>query len=196
MLRYIGRFSEGIEDTVALNWVLGAMKGRGEDGEGFIRRRRGREVTQLRNYLAEYTFWGSSEGGRPPTTTTTTTTTTTNDNNPPLPSRWHHNYLVFKTGVLLSTLFLFFLTTTLVSFTLRETQDRMFIFTLELTSSIRRSRPYGSLIVAHVVENMVFVPIMIGTIFFLMDCFYGDNQFLAFVVLSGVWVCEVFLVVR
>ena len=46
------------------------------------------------------------------------------------------------------------------------------------------------------VENMVFVPIMIGTIFFLMDCFYGDDRFLAFVVLSGVWVCKVFSAAR
>ena len=34
------------------------------------------------------------------------------------------NYFVFKAGVLFTTLFLFFTTTTLVSFTLRETQVR------------------------------------------------------------------------
>ena len=40
--------------------------------------------------------------------------------------------MVFKLGVLLTTLFLFFITTTLVSFTLRETQERMLKFTFLL----------------------------------------------------------------
>ena len=110
--------------------------------------------------------------------------------------RWHHHYFVFKAGVLLSTLFLFFLTTTLVSFTLCETQDRMLVFTVQLQLLIRSRRPYASLIARHVVESMVFVPIMIGIVFFLMDCFYNGDKFLAFIILSGVWICEVFSVIR
>ena len=41
-------------------------------------------------------------------------------------------FVVFKLGVLCTTLFLFFITTTLVSFTLRETQERMLKFTFLL----------------------------------------------------------------
>lgn len=43
-------------------------------------------------------------------------------------------------------------------------------------------------------ENLVFVPIMVGMIFFLIE-FYGD-KFLAFTVLSMVWICEVFSAIR
>ena len=44
---------------------------------------------------------------------------------------WQH-YVAFKIGVVLTTLFLFFTTTTLVSFTLRVTQERMLKFTFLL----------------------------------------------------------------
>ena len=44
---------------------------------------------------------------------------------------WQH-YIAFKIGVVLTTLFLFFTTTTLVSFTLRVTQERMLKFTFLL----------------------------------------------------------------
>jgi len=96
-----------------------------------------------------------------------------------------------KGGVLVTTLFLFFVTTTLVSFTLRETQDRMLEFTFHLQSLIRERRPFAHLIFTHVVENLVFVPIMVGIMFFLTE-FYGGDKLLAFMVLSIVWVCEVF----
>mmetsp|Transcript_22084 Transcript_22084/g.48024 ORF Transcript_22084/g.48024 Transcript_22084/m.48024 type:complete len:741 (-) Transcript_22084:255-2477(-) len=99
-------------------------------------------------------------------------------------------FLTFKLLVLLSTLLIFFLTTSLVSFTFQETQDRMVEFTLQLQTRVRARMPYGGLILGHVLENLVFVPIMVGMIFFLIE-FYGD-KFLAFMVLSMVWVCEVF----
>jgi hypothetical protein len=46
-------------------------------------------------------------------------------------------YVVFKVGVLFTIIFLFFTTTTLVSFTLRETQERMLRFTFLLQHHIR-----------------------------------------------------------
>jgi len=196
ILRYVAKSSTGILNTIALNWILGAKNGT----NGFIYQRQTEDLIELEGYLARYSFrWPtktsySSNGGD---------TTTLNHENiendlrrkekyytPTL--RWHHNYLIFKAGVLISTLFLFFLTTTLVSFTLRETQDRMLYFTYQLNLHIRRRMPYSNLILSHVIENMVFVPIMIGTIFFLMDCFYNGDKVLAFIVLSGVWICEVF----
>jgi len=99
-------------------------------------------------------------------------------------------FLLFKFLVLLSTLLVFFLTTSLVSFTFEESQDRMLEFTLQLQIRVRSRLPLGGLILGHVLENLVFVPILVGMIFFLIE-FYGD-KFLAFMVLSMVWVCEVF----
>lgn len=104
-------------------------------------------------------------------------------------------FLTFKFLVLLSTLLIFFLTTSLVSFTFQETQDRMLEFTLQLQTRVRARMPLGSLILGHVLENLVFVPIMVGMIFFLIE-FYGGDKFLAFMVLSMVWVCEVFSAIR
>lgn len=100
-------------------------------------------------------------------------------------------FLTFRLSVLLSSLFIFFLTTSLVSFTLQETQDRMLEFTLQLKDRVRNRLPFAGLIVRHVLENLVFVPIMVGMIFFLIE-YYGGDKFLAFSVLSMVWLCEVF----
>ena len=55
--------------------------------------------------------------------------------------------------------------------------------------------PLAGLIVGHVLENLVFVPVMVGMIFFLIE-FYGGDRFLAFAVLSMFWICEVFSAIR
>lgn len=100
-------------------------------------------------------------------------------------------FLMFKVAVFLSTLFIFFLTTSLVSFTFQETQDRMLEFTLQLQTYVRARLPLGGLIVRHILENVVFVPVMVGMVFFLIE-FYEGDKFLAFMVLSMVWIAEVF----
>ena len=105
------------------------------------------------------------------------------------------SFLSFKLLVLLSTLLIFFLTTSLVSFTFQETQDRMLDFTFQLQNRVRLRQPLGGLIAGHVLENLVFVPIMVGTVFFLIE-FYNDDKFLAFSILSMVWICEVFSAIR
>ncbi len=104
-------------------------------------------------------------------------------------------FLAFKLWILLSTLLIFFLTTSLVSFTFQETQDRMLEFTLQLQTRVRNGMPLGGLILDHVLENLIFVPIMVGMVFFLIE-FYGGDKFLAFSVLSMVWICEVFSAIR
>ncbi|CAM9621367.1 unnamed protein product, partial [Heterosigma akashiwo] len=101
--------------------------------------------------------------------------------------------ITFKVWTAATTLFLFFTTSTLVSFTLRETQARMLKFTVLLQARVRAGRPYGPLVLSHMAESLVFVPVMIGILFFLFE-FYAD-QLLAFEVLSVVWTCEVFSVV-
>lgn len=103
--------------------------------------------------------------------------------------------LLSKFSVVLKTSFLFFITTTLVSFTLRETQQRMLAFTLALREHVRSRQPLTLLIIRHIIENLVFCPIMVGIMFFLIE-FYRGDKFLAFMVLSLVWVREVFSVIR
>ncbi|KAL5156970.1 Membralin-like protein [Glycine soja] len=88
------------------------------------------------------------------------------------------DYLVTKCGVLMMSLFVFFTTTMSVSFTLRETQTRMLKFTVQLQHHARHRLPTFQLIFVHVIESLVFVPIMIGILFFLFE-FY-DDQLLAF----------------
>ena len=96
----------------------------------------------------------------------------------------------YKLGVIFTALFLFFVTTPLVSFTLRETQERMLKFTFLLHHHVRHRQSYVALIGAHMVDTLVYIPIMVGMVFFLFEFF--DDQLLAFVVLSVVWICEVY----
>ncbi|XP_048317807.2 membralin-like protein At1g60995 [Ziziphus jujuba] len=103
------------------------------------------------------------------------------------------DYLVTKCGVLMMSLFVFFTTTMSVSFTLRETQSRMLKFTVQLQHHARHRLPTFQLIFVHVIESLVFVPIMIGILFFLFE-FY-DDQLLAFVVLILVWLSELFTLI-
>jgi hypothetical protein len=100
-----------------------------------------------------------------------------------------------KLAVVVQTSFLFFSTTTLVSFTLRETQERMLDFTHQLSILVNQNLPLRSLIMTHLLHNVIFVPIMVGIMFFLIECYHGD-KFLAFLVMTIVWVSEVFSVIR
>jgi hypothetical protein len=100
---------------------------------------------------------------------------------------------VFKCGVLITSLFVFFTTTMSVSFTLRETQARMLKFTVQLQHHARHRFPTYRLIFVHVIESLVFVPIMIGILFFLFEFF--DDQLLAFMVLTLVWICELYTMI-
>ncbi|KAH9257785.1 hypothetical protein BASA81_003803 [Batrachochytrium salamandrivorans] len=99
----------------------------------------------------------------------------------------------FKLTAICTTLFLFCITTTLVHHTLRETQERMLNFTLELQGRIHAGLPYRHLVLNHLMASLAFVPIMVGMLFFLFE-FY-NNQLLAFMVMSIVWVCELYSVV-
>ncbi|GAX14694.1 hypothetical protein FisN_11Hh235 [Fistulifera solaris] len=99
-----------------------------------------------------------------------------------------------KVGVVLQTCFLFFMVTTLVSFILRETQERMLAFTNQLQTRVRQRRPITSLVGTHLVENLVFVPVLVGMMFFLIE-FYRGDKVVAFVVLSLIWICEAFSII-
>ncbi|KAG6499255.1 hypothetical protein ZIOFF_039012 [Zingiber officinale] len=98
-----------------------------------------------------------------------------------------------RTSSLIMSLFVFFTITMSVSFTLRETQSRMLRFTVQLQHHARNHLPTFQLIFVHVIESLVFVPIMIGILFFLFE-FY-DDQLLAILVLTLVWLCELFTMI-
>ncbi|CAI5500954.1 unnamed protein product [Closterium sp. Naga37s-1] len=99
----------------------------------------------------------------------------------------------FKIGVVFTSVFIFFMTLLAVSFTLRETQSRMLKFTIALHHHARHRLPTFRLIAMHILESLVFIPIMIGILFVLFE-FY-DDQLLAFMVLTLVWLCEIFTLI-
>ena len=90
-------------------------------------------------------------------------------------------FVLFRCGVLASSLFLFVIMTTLVSYTLRETQERMLKFTYLLQFHVTRRLAISSLVLTHVLDSLVFVPIMLGIYFFLFE-FFSDQLVSSFLV--------------
>jgi hypothetical protein len=102
-------------------------------------------------------------------------------------------WLAFKVGTLLSALFVVFAAMGLTSFMFAETQRRMVRFTLALGHAVRSRRPVLRLVFAHSLESLMFVPIIIGLLFFMFEFF--SDKLLAFLVFMALWACEVFAVV-
>ena len=111
----------------------------------------------------------------------------------PKPSDNILNKILFKMNAVGSTIFLFFSTSSLVSYTLRETQARMLKFTYLLQHHIQHNLPISGIIFTHVTESLLFVPMMVGLLFFLREFF--RDQIIAFTVLSLVWCVEVFAII-
>ena len=111
----------------------------------------------------------------------------------PQPVEDWYRRLLFKLHAVSSAIFLFFCISTLVSFTLRETQSRMLRFTYLLQHHTRHELPIFVLVFTHVTESLLFVPVMVGLHFFLKSFFC--DQLLSFFVTSLVWCAEVFSVV-
>ena len=100
--------------------------------------------------------------------------------------------LFFKSELLVTTLFLFFATTTLVSSTLVQTQLRMLHFTEQLRQHVRLHLPIVGLVLEHTMQSLSFVPVVVGILFFLFE-FFNDHV-LAFLLLVLVWLCESYTV--
>ena len=100
--------------------------------------------------------------------------------------------LLFKAELLVTTLFLFFATTTLVSSTLTQTQLRMLHFTDQLRQHLRLHLPIVGLVLEHTMQSLSFVPVVVGILFFLFEFFH--DQLLAFLLLLTVWLCESYTV--
>jgi hypothetical protein len=161
-----------LEDTIVMNWLLAL-----HDGDGYILHLRNHHIVDLR-FASDHL-----------------SITTMLSNNNSKGQRSYFRFLLFKCGVLFLNMLVFCVTTTLVSFTLRQTQQRMIQFTFLLQLHIRNRMPFSRLIFTHIIESLVFVPITVGTIFFLIEIFL-QNQLLAIMVLSIVWICEVFSAIR
>lgn len=70
----------------------------------------------------------------------------------------------------------------------------MLKFTFLLHYRIRHGVPYTQLIVTHVVETFIFVPLMVGILFFLNE-FYGGDRLLSFMSMTVVWLAEIYSVI-
>ena len=103
------------------------------------------------------------------------------------------SFLVFKIGTLCSALFMMFATSSLVSFILAQTQQRMLGFTVDLQHRVRSHLPLLPLVGSHLLESLAFVPLMLGVLFFLFE-FFGD-QLLAFLITLLVWACELWSII-
>jgi len=101
-----------------------------------------------------------------------------------------NSWLFTKTAVTLKTLFLLFSTSTLAAYTLRETQTRMLRFAYLIKQFVSNHQSYLQLVIAHLLDSLVFAPITLGMLSFLYEFF--NDQFLALLILSLVWGCELF----
>jgi len=97
--------------------------------------------------------------------------------------------LLLKAGTLCSALFLVFSSSSLASFILAQTQQRMLRFTVALQQHVNTRRSVLPLVLTHLIDSVVFVPIILGVHFFLFEFF--DDQLLAFYVILTVWTCEI-----
>lgn len=172
-------------DTVILNWLLTLY-----DGEGFVYNPR----TKVLHDLSQHGISLKYDGHDLPYSSKAQDESLSSERSSFVSMIWY-KHLFLKFAVVLKTTFLFFITTTLVSFTLRETQERMLDFTHQLQARVRSRRPVVNLVTTHLADSLVFCPVMVGMIFFLIE-FYRGDKFLAFMVLSIVWLCEVFSVIR
>lgn len=153
-------------ETVLVNWILGAQQNHRENG--YLWNTRTQTRVDLGLCRRRYS------------------------------NNWYSYYtrsFLTKGLIVTKTSFLFFLVTTLVSFILRETQERMLVFTQHLQRRVRQRQGVTDLVLTHLVENLVFVPIMVGMVFFHIEIYRGDKV-AALLVLTIVWVCEAFTVVR
>ncbi|RYG40877.1 hypothetical protein EON68_03710, partial [archaeon] len=101
-------------------------------------------------------------------------------------------WLMFKLGTIISAVFLLFAASSLVSFILSQTQQRMLRFTVALQEHVRQQRTLLPLVASHLLDSLVFVPLMLGVLFFLFE-FFAD-QLLALSVFLVVWTAEMWSV--
>jgi hypothetical protein len=100
--------------------------------------------------------------------------------------------MVFKLGIFIATTFILFTISTVINFTLRETQQKMLLFTNVVQHRLRHRQYFVQAVVKHALESLVFAPVTIG-VFIFMSGVYVDNL-TAFGMMTLMWCCELFSV--
>ncbi|KAG7397781.1 hypothetical protein PHYBOEH_000235 [Phytophthora boehmeriae] len=101
--------------------------------------------------------------------------------------------VALKFKILYTILFLFFVITALVTFVLMETQKRMITFTALFQNRRQLQIPFSNLVMTYFAQSLMFVPVLVGMLYFLFELY--KDQFLAFGVMTVMWVGESFSVV-
>ncbi|KAE9249448.1 hypothetical protein PF004_g3394 [Phytophthora fragariae] len=101
--------------------------------------------------------------------------------------------VAMKFKILHTILFLFFVLTALVAFVLIETQKRMLTFAALFQNRLQLQIPFANLVVTFLAQSLLFVPVMVGMLFFLFELY--KDRLLAFGVMTVMWVGESFSVV-
>lgn len=158
--------------SVVTNWFLAL-----HNGDGFMYNPRNQQLKDLHDYSTPLNSLSSSSFSKESH------------------FRPKHKVFLYKISILFTSVFIFFMTTTLASFILLETQDHMLKFTVQLQNHVQNRLPLWRLVCSHIIESLVFIPIMLGVLVFLMDFIFFGNAVIGFGVLSMVWFGEVFAVI-
>eukprot|EP00644_Phytophthora_capsici_P018088 jgi/Phyca11/547573/estExt2_Genewise1Plus.C_PHYCAscaffold_250296 len=102
-------------------------------------------------------------------------------------------FLVLKIKTLHVILFLFLVLTALVAFVLMETQKRVLLFATLFYNRQQLRIPVTNLISTFLSQLLVFVPVLLGILFFLFELY--KDHLLAIGVMTIMWVGESFSVV-
>ncbi|DBA03016.1 TPA: LOW QUALITY PROTEIN: hypothetical protein N0F65_003204, partial [Lagenidium giganteum] len=102
-------------------------------------------------------------------------------------------FIALKFKMLHTILFLFFIMTALVAFVLMETQKRMITFTGLFQNRTQLQIPFSNLVLAYFAQSLMFVPVLVGMLFFLFELY--KDHFLAFCMMSLIWVGESFSII-
>ena len=99
---------------------------------------------------------------------------------------------VRKLGIVVSTLITFLTLSVVVEFTLNETQMKMVDFTFKLKDHVRNDIPLTSLVITHILNILLFVPLTIGVLYMLQQVVFSDDIYMSFGVLSLVWFIQAY----
>ncbi|ETK83504.1 hypothetical protein F441_11524 [Phytophthora nicotianae CJ01A1] len=113
--------------------------------------------------------------------------------NPASSARSWLRFVAMKFKILHTILFLFFVITALVAFVLLETQKRMITFAALFHNRQQLQIPFANLVMTFFAQSLVFVPVLVGMLFFLFELY--KDRLLAFGVMTIMWVGESFSVI-
>ena len=103
--------------------------------------------------------------------------------------------LRFKSGVVITTVFLFFVTSNLVNFTICETQQRMVKFTAWLFDQILEIEGHAlKFVLSQILRSLVFVAMIFGGAFFLISPKFMAKIMSCLLLCAHMWFNEIYSV--